>query len=140
MTHEQSTIQLTETMAYSPACIWKALTDPTLHAKWWAAGDVRAQQGHRFVLDMGPWGLQRCEVITVDAEQVFAFTFAIGTLDTIITWRLVPEAQGNGTQLSLEHTGFNVDTPQGKAAWEGMRKGWPQVLTRLKGVLATVSG
>jgi len=139
MKNERGIIQLTDVMAYPPACIWKALTDPTLHAQWWAAGDIRAQQGHRFTLDMGAWGLQPCEVIAVEPEHVFAFSFAIGTLDTTITWRLTPETKSNGTRVSLEHNGFNVDTPQGMAAYEGMRKGWPAVLERLKTVVASTA-
>ena len=38
---------------HPPAAVWRALTDPALHARWWAAGDVRPVVGHRFTLDMG---------------------------------------------------------------------------------------
>jgi uncharacterized protein YndB with AHSA1/START domain len=117
--------------------IWQALTDPTLHAQWWVAGDVRTQQGHHFILDMGPWGVQHCEVTAIETERLYAFTFAIGTLDTTITWYLEPEAQGNKTQLTLEHKGFNLDNPQGMVAFEGMSKGWPSVLARLEALLSS---
>ena len=53
-------IQLDHVYAHPPAAIWKALTDPELHARWWAAGDVRPVLGHRFDLD-SPLGKQALE-------------------------------------------------------------------------------
>ena len=44
-------IQVDHVYAHQPSAIWRALTDPVLHARWWAAGDVRPIVGHRFELD-----------------------------------------------------------------------------------------
>lgn len=132
---EPGVIQLTRFIPHPTALVWKALTDPVIHAKWWAAGDVRAVVGHRFNLDMGQFGMQPCEVIDVELERLFAYTFAPGTLGTTITWRLAPE--GGGTQLSLEHKGFDLDSPLGKTAYQGMNGGWPNVIERMKSVLAS---
>ncbi|MEX3926736.1 SRPBCC domain-containing protein [Paraburkholderia sp. BR10936] len=130
---EPGLIQLTRSIPHSPAKVWTALTDPAIHARWWAAGDVRAVVGHRFMLDMGPWGLQPCEVVAVEHERLLCYSFAPGTLNTTVTWRLEPE--GSGTRLSLEHKGFDLDSPLGKAAFQGMGKGWPDVIQRLQDVL-----
>ncbi|MNR62284.1 hypothetical protein D3C85_1842710 [compost metagenome] len=54
-------------------------------------------------------------------------------LDTIITWQLAPE--GSGTRLTLIHEGFNLDSPMGRTAFEGMQPGWPKVLARLETIL-----
>ena len=130
------TIQLEEYIDHPPARVWKALTDPALHARWWAAGDVRPVVGHRFTLDMGPkFGKQSCEVIAVEAERLLSYSFAPGTLNTTITWRL--QAEGRGTRLFLEHKGFDLESPMGKAAFEGMGGGWPKILKSIAGVLAT---
>ncbi|RKG53469.1 SRPBCC domain-containing protein [Corallococcus sp. AB011P] len=122
-------IQLDHVYAHPPSAVWKALTDPALHAKWWAAGDVRPIVGHRFTLDMGAWGQQPCEVLAVEPERLLQYRFATGTLDTTLTWRLAPE--GTGTRLTLVHEGFNLDSPMGRRAFEGMKPGWPGVLARL---------
>ncbi|MFP2899041.1 MULTISPECIES: SRPBCC family protein [Corallococcus] len=122
-------IQLDHVYAHPPAAVWKALTDPALHAKWWAAGDVRPVVGHRFTLDMGAWGQQPCEVLAVEPERLLKYSFATGTLDTTLTWRLTPE--GTGTRLTLTHEGFNLDSPMGRRAFEGMKPGWPGLLARL---------
>ncbi|MFJ5552127.1 SRPBCC domain-containing protein [Streptomyces sp. NPDC093225] len=127
------TIHCDQFIAHPPAKVWRALTEPELHAKWWAAGDVRPVVGHRFTLDMGPWGQQACEVLAVEPERLLRYSFAPGSLDTTITWRL--EAEGSGTRLFLEHAGFDLDSPLGKAAFEGMGDGWPKLLTRIERAL-----
>jgi uncharacterized protein YndB with AHSA1/START domain len=126
-------IQLDHLYAHPPSAVWRALTDPELHARWWAAGDVRPVVGHRFELDMGQFGKQPCEVLAVEHERLLQYRFAAGTLDTIITWRLAPE--GNGTRLTLTHEGFDLDSPLSRRAFEGMKPGWPAVLARLEATL-----
>jgi hypothetical protein len=60
-----------------------------------------------------------------------------GSLNTTITWQLHPE--GAGTRLFLEHAGFDLDSPLGKAALKGMGRGWPDILQRIELVLAAAS-
>lgn len=131
---EKAAIHCDEFLPYPPARVWEALTDPELHARWWAPGDVKAVVGHRFTLDMGPWGSQPCEVVEVEVERLLKYSFAEGSLDTTVTWRLVPE--GHGTRLLLEHAGFDLDTPMGRQAHQGMAQGWPSVLRRIAPALA----
>jgi uncharacterized protein YndB with AHSA1/START domain len=126
-------IQLEHSYAHPPSKVWEALTDPSLPARWWAAGDVRPVVGHRFDLDMGPWGKQPCEVLQAEHERLLKYRFATGTLDTTITWELIPE--DGGTRLRLTHEGFNLDSPLGRKALEGMKPGWPKVLARLEALL-----
>jgi uncharacterized protein YndB with AHSA1/START domain len=129
----KETIRLDHFYKHPPAAVWKALTDPALHAKWWAPGDVKAVVGHTFELDMGAWGKQACEVIAVEAERLLRYKFATGRLDTIITYQLIPE--GTGTRLKFSQEGFDLDSPLGKTAYEGMKPGWPKVLANLESVL-----
>jgi len=62
---EPGLIRCDQFIACPPETVWQALTDPELHARWWAGGDVRAEVGHRFTLDMGARGQQRCQVIAL---------------------------------------------------------------------------
>ncbi|AOJ71217.1 MULTISPECIES: SRPBCC family protein [Burkholderia] len=128
--NEAAPIRLERFVARPPAQVWAALTEPAALARWWAAGDVSPAHGHRFTLDMGPWGKQPCEVTTVEPERRFAILFAQGTLDTTITWRLAPE--DGGTRVFFEHAGFDLDAPQARIAYEGMARGWPSVLARIE--------
>jgi len=122
-------IKLRHVYKHPVSAVWKALTTPELHAKWWAAGDVRPVVGHKFDLDMGNFGKQACEVLKVEHEKLIQYRFSAGFLNTLITWELSPE--NGGTRLTLTHEGFNLDSPLGRQAFEGMKNGWPAVLTRM---------
>ncbi|MEU1626417.1 SRPBCC domain-containing protein [Streptomyces sp. NPDC020096] len=134
---DPAVIHCDQFLAHPPAVVWRALTDPQWHARWWAAGDVRPVVGHRFTLDMGPWGSQPCEVIAVEPQRMIRYSFAEGSLDTTITWRLEPE--GNGTRLFLEHAGFDLNSPMGKQAFDGMGGGWPGVLRGIGPALTSLT-
>ncbi len=131
---EPNAIVLTRFYPYSTDKIWGALTEPSHIANWWAPGDIRPVVGHRFTLDMGPWGQQQCEVLAVEHEKLISYTYAEGILNTIITWTL--ETEGTGTRLTLEHKGFDLNSPVGKQAFEGMKNGWPTVLDRIDRLFA----
>jgi uncharacterized protein YndB with AHSA1/START domain len=131
--NESPVIEVEHVYAHPPRSVWKALTDPELHARWWAAGDISPVVGHRFELDMGKWGKQPCEVLAVEPERLLRYRFAVGSLDTIVTWRLVPEA--GGTRLKMTQEGFDLDSPLGRQAFEGMKPGWPRVLAQMETVL-----
>ena len=131
---ETQAIHCEQLLDHPPARVWAALTEPELQARWWSAGDIRPVVGHRFTLDMAEWGQQQCEVIEVDPERRLSYRFAEGVLDTTVTWTLEPE--GDGTRLTLDHSGFDLDTPMGKAAFDGMGGGWPKVLPRIDAALS----
>lgn len=131
---EHAVIRCDQFISHPPARVWQALTEPELHARWWAAGDVRPVVGHRFTLDMGNWGEQPCEVLAVEPEKLLSYSFATGTLDNTITFRLEPE--GTGTRLFFEQAGLDLDSPLGRTAYEGMSRGWPGLLRRIETALA----
>jgi uncharacterized protein YndB with AHSA1/START domain len=130
---EKGTIRLEHVYSQPPARVWRALTEPSLVARWWAQGDVRAEVGHRFDMDMGPWGMQPCEVLAVEPERLLRYRFAEPTLNTIISWELTPE--GGGTRLTLTHEGFDLDSPLGQRAFAGMKPGWPGILAKIATIL-----
>ncbi|MFD2351213.1 SRPBCC domain-containing protein [Nonomuraea ferruginea] len=115
-----------------PAKVWDALTKPELLARWWAPGDVSAVVGHRFHLQMPGWGSVPCEVLEAEPYERLVYTF---NTTWTLTWRLV--AEGKGTRLLLEHSGFDLDDKRDRAAFERMGKGWQgTVLPRLAEVAA----
>ena len=129
----EGVISLDQWIPQSPARVWRALTDPSLLARWWAAGDISPVPGHRFNLDMGAWGNQPCRVLEVDPGKSISYTFAEGALDTIISWTLEPD--GTGTRLHLVHSGFDLDSPDGRVSYAGMGRGWPGVVERIAHIL-----
>ncbi|MCG5214666.1 metalloregulator ArsR/SmtB family transcription factor [Streptosporangium sp. KLBMP 9127] len=128
---ETATISVDQFIAAPPAKVWRALTTPELHARWWAPGDIAATLGHRFHLEMPGWGSIGCEVTEVEPERRFVYTF---NENWKLTWRLVPE--GGGTRLFLDHSGFDLDDHRGRDAFARMGPGWRDtVLPRLAGLV-----
>lgn len=131
---EPAAIRVTKTLPFPAAEVWRVLTEPELHAKWWANGDVQPIVGHRFTLHMGPWGAQQCEVTAVEPLRLFSYIFSQGAMNTPITFRLEPEA--NGTRVSFEQSGFDLELPPLKTAFDGMSAGWPRLIEKIGVVLA----
>ncbi len=67
----------------------------------------------------------------MEHERLLSYSFSTFSK---ITWQLLPE--GEGTKLSLVHDGFDLDSPLGKQAYEGMGKGWPKVIERIESALS----
>jgi uncharacterized protein YndB with AHSA1/START domain len=132
---QYGTIACDHLLTHAPDEVWRALTDPEVVGRWWTAyGDLRPEVGHRFTLDIGPWGLQECEVTEVMPGELLAYTFGEGTVNTTLTWRLI--AEGTGTRVLLEHAGWDLDTEMGQRGYQGMGGGWPHVLPRIDAALA----
>jgi uncharacterized protein YndB with AHSA1/START domain len=128
-------------LPYPPAKVWRALTDPELLGQWLMSTDMQSAVGNSFTFRMEPsqwWdGIVHCEVLELEREKRLSYTWRSGPesspLDTVVTWTLTPT--GQGTRLTLEHTGF---VPKNKFAFQGAEQGWQRnVGERLRQVLAT---
>jgi uncharacterized protein YndB with AHSA1/START domain len=132
---EPGVIHITRSVPHPPGRIWQALTDPKLHAQWWAPGNVSPVIGHRFTLDMyARWGMQDLEVLAAAPGRLLCYAFGPGTLDTTLTWHNEPAPAG--ARVVLEHRGFDLASPVGRAACEDLRDYWHDALARLEAVVA----
>jgi uncharacterized protein YndB with AHSA1/START domain len=121
------TISVDQFVKAPPDKVWRALTDPRLHARWWVPGDISGEVGHSFHLEMPGWGSIPCEVIESEPSQRLVYTF---NGDWTLTWTLV--AEGDGTRLLLEHSGFDMDIESHRIAFSNMSRGWASaILPRL---------
>jgi uncharacterized protein YndB with AHSA1/START domain len=128
------TIAVDQFIDAPPTAVWRALTDPELHARWWAPGDVAEDLGHEFHLEMPGFGSIPCTVVESQPYERFVYTF---NGDWTLAWRLV--AEGRGTRVLLEHTGFDLDDKRQRDACERMGPGWRDtVLPRLADLAPTV--
>ena len=127
-----ATISVGQFVAAPPAKVWRLLTEPELMRLWWAEGEVAAVVGHQFTLDMPGYGKQPCKALEVDPQHRFVYTF---TASWTLAWRL--EAEGTGTRVFLEHSGFDLNDKRMADAFNRMGPGWRDiVLPRLAEVAA----
>ena len=132
MTH---TIRRELSFSQSPAVVWRALTNSAALAEWMYPNDFEPRVGHRFTFRVPPKPqlenglIVRCEVITCVAPRELTFTWVVDDfLDTRVSYRL--EADGAGTRVLFEHTGFEQ-----KPAFKGADYGWKMMHGQLAKVL-----
>ena len=122
-TSEPATIRVDQYVEAPPEKVWRLLTEPQLLRLWWAEGQVAAVVGHQFTVEMATYGKQTCKVLEVDEPHRFVYTFSAAWT---LTWRL--EAEGTGTRVFLEHSGFDLDDKQMAEAFNRMGPGWRDVV------------
>ncbi len=99
---------------YSPERVWKAIANRRALAAWLMDNDFEPRLGHkfRFKPEQNSEDIIYCEVVELDEPKCLSYTWRGNFLcqPTIVTWRLVP-VEG-GTQLQLEHSGFESKVTQ----------------------------
>jgi uncharacterized protein YndB with AHSA1/START domain len=137
MNTETRSVVVEREMPHPPEKLWRALTQPHLIEEWLMKNDFAAVVGHRFNL-RGEWGgVLDCEVLLVEPNKEFAYTWnhvhddAAFNLQSTVTFTLTPTAKG--TRLRMEQSGFRPDQRQ---AFGGANAGWQQMFVKLEQVLA----
>jgi len=128
---------------YPPEQVWQALTQREALALWLMPNDFAPIVGHRFQFHTKPApgfdGIVQCEVLEVLPPTRLVYTWIGGGVDTTLTWTL--KRNVNGTQLMLDHNGFEglrglfVSKILG-SGWNSriLRKNLPALLERWTGV------
>jgi uncharacterized protein YndB with AHSA1/START domain len=113
--------------------LWECLTNPELLEQWsLSSGDFKAEVGFKWMKAQTPrpkmnWdGKMYFEVLEVVPLHKLVYSFKGGpregvfNLDTVVTWTITKK--NNGTELVLEHTGFNG--PRNMLVSFMMEMGW----------------
>ena len=118
--------------------VWRALTDPVLLAQWLLPVlDLHLEPGAAFRFQAPPqpgWdGTVNCRLLEIDAPKKLAWAWAVGDIDTVVTFTLTPTP--SGTRLSLVQSGFKAHQKQNFA---GARYGWKTMGGKLAEALARI--
>ncbi len=90
--------------------------------------DFRPAVGHQFTFRTEPVpqhgfdGIVHCQVLDLDPPRLLRFSWRGGWLDTVVSWRLVPE--GAGTRLLITHDGFDDSDPAQRLTMGILGGGW----------------
>ncbi|MBA3870487.1 MAG: SRPBCC domain-containing protein [Anaerolineae bacterium] len=121
---------------YPVSRVWDALVDSESLAEWLMPNDFVPQVGHRFTFvpsaQQGWSGVIECEVVEVKDQSRISYTWnnEPSHLESLVTFSLEP-AQG-GTNLRLEHTGFESAGQAGLSIRDMLGKGWNSRVLREK--------
>jgi len=132
-------IEVDQFLARPPDHVWHALTDPDLLARWLMPNDFRPAVGHQFTFRTEPVpahgfdGIVHCQVLDLDPPRLLRFSWRGGQLDTVVSWRLVPE--GAGTRLLITHDGFDDADPGQRTTMGILGGGWRGHLVKRLGAL-----
>ncbi|MHB8573734.1 MAG: SRPBCC family protein [Dehalococcoidia bacterium] len=132
MTTTAASIVIDEFIPRPIESVWKALTDRAAIAQWLMENDFEPVLGHRFTFKAPPIpavdfdGIVRCEVTAIEPPRLLAYSWAGGTMDTVVTYRLAPAQEGGkaGTSLHFEHSGFDLSNAVDQFAYNNMSHGW----------------
>jgi uncharacterized protein YndB with AHSA1/START domain len=101
---------------HPPELVWEYLTTAELIAQWLMPNDFQPVVGHEFQFRTRPMpnldfdGIVYCKVLEMVPPRKLSYSWKGGpgdgsiTIDSVVHWNL--SAKNNGTELSLEHTGF----------------------------------
>lgn len=141
-----NTIRKEILFSQSPERVWRGIANSDALAEWMFPNDFEPRLGHQFTFRVPPnpavgfEGLVvRCEVLECEAPRRLVFSWAVAgpVADTRVSFRL--EAEGEGTRLFFEHSGFDLSQPGGNQAFKGAEFGWAKMLGQLAGVVAEAS-
>ena len=135
--HEQTdSISFEFELHHPPRKVWRALTDPALLAEWLLpVVELELAPGSAFTFTAPPqpgWdGIVNCRMLEIEAERKLSYRWAVGDIDTVVTFSLTPTA--SGTRMGLVQSGFRPDQ---KRNFGGARYGWRMMGEKLDDVLA----
>jgi uncharacterized protein YndB with AHSA1/START domain len=137
---QSETITFEFELSHSPKKVWRALTDPQLLADWLLpVVGFELRPGAAFTLKAPPqpgWdGSVSCRMLDIEEQQRISYSWAVGELQTVVTFTLTPSA--TGTRLSLVQSGFKPDQ---KKNFGGARYGWRLMGARLVELLGSSPG
>ena len=121
-----------------PEKVWRALTDPVLLAEWLLpVVELKLEPGAPFRFKAPPqpgWdGTVNCRLLEIETHRKLSYAWAVGDIDTVVTFALAPTA--SGTRLSLVQSGFKPDQ---KRNFGGARYGWRMMGGKLVDLLARI--
>jgi uncharacterized protein YndB with AHSA1/START domain len=126
-------------LRHAPEKVWRALTIPELLTEWLLpVVGHKLEPGVAFMFKAQPqpgWdGTVNCRFLEIEPQRKLSWRWAVGDIDTVVTFTLTPTA--SGTRLSLVQTGFK---PHQKQNFGGARYGWNMMGEKLVDLLARIA-
>lgn len=131
--------------AHSPEKVWQYLTNSDLMALWLMKNNFQPIVGTDFQFRINPIpdldfdGIFYCTVLEIEPYKKLSYSWKSGpgdekiTLESVVIWKLEPTEKG--TQVYLEHNGFNKD--ENLDFFNGLNHGWLEKFEKINNLLNT---
>jgi len=128
-----------------PEIVWEYLTNAELMELWLMKNDFHPLVGHEFQFRTGPLpnmnfdGVVYCKVLEIVPFEKLSYSWKGGpgegkiTLDSVVVWTL--QRKDNGTELLLDHSGFNEAT--NAIMFAAMNNGWISNIRKIDSLINT---
>ncbi len=128
-----------------PELVWEFLTVPALIAQWLMPTDFEPILGQEFQFRTGPMpkvqfdGIVYCKVLEITPPKKLVYSWKGGpgdgklTMDSVVTFTLTEKE--NGTELTLDHSGFKILT--NLDIFAAMDTGWFKNISKIATLLNT---
>lgn len=129
--------------AHSPEKVWQYLTNSDLMALWLMKNNFQPIVGTDFQFRINPIpdldfdGIFYCTVLEIEPYKKLSYNWKSGpgnekiTLESVVIWKLEPTEKG--TQVYLEHNGFNKD--ENLDFFNGLNHGWLEKFEKINNLL-----
>ena len=117
------------------AKVWEHITDSRKIAGWWMPNDFEARVGKEFSIECKTEDGKISGVVKEIVPQqklVYSFRSKVTKIETLVSITLVKE--GNGTRLTLVHSGWDALPPDQQGVADLFDGGWGGYLTNLQQV------
>ena len=126
-----------EIVISAPAAkVWEHITDPKKIAGWLMENDFEPKVGKEFSMSCNTEGEIACVVKEIVPERKLVYSFRSDDIpvETLVTITLVRE--GNGTRLTLVHSGWDALPPDQQRIADPYDGGWAGFLEKLQDLLS----
>jgi uncharacterized protein YndB with AHSA1/START domain len=133
---------------HAPEVVWEYLTNAELMAQWLMPNDFMPILGYDFEFKTKPLpqfnsdGIFYCKVLEITPVKKLAYSWKGGpgkgqiNLDSVVVWTL--HKKGEGTELVLEQSGFNV--VENATIYAAMHEGWLKNIQKILVLINTKHG
>jgi uncharacterized protein YndB with AHSA1/START domain len=106
--------------------VWAALTTPERLSDWFANAEVDLRVGGILRLDGNGMRQAEMRITLCDPPRSFAWTWKIGTRESLVRFDLAPEA--GGCKLTLTHSGVPMIGAAARAGWHALLDALPDAV------------
>jgi uncharacterized protein YndB with AHSA1/START domain len=132
---KETRIDLERTYAHPIDAVWSAISEASEISKWFIDADFKPEVGYSYTFTHEDTQIVG-EVLAVDPPTELVYTWCVKGTGIVTTVRWALTSTGAGTEVKLEHTGFDEYGESAIGLFTSFQKGWASCADELEKHLA----